>query len=86
MKNIQDKIIESNDKLPKLRPLKKIPEWCMSYPEFYDKIDKIWDDDDLENNNKLFIATMVYFMTGDKDADGYGPAMIKAKIKDLYHK
>ena len=58
----------------------------MSYPEFYDKIDNIWDDDDWENNNKLFIATMVYFMTGDEDADGYSPAMIKAKIKDLYHK
>jgi hypothetical protein len=94
MKNIKEKIEEAkksgphkpadNSGLPKLRPLKNIPNWCMSYPDFYDKIDEIWDDWDKEDN-RLFIATLMYFITGDEDADGFGPAMIKAKIKDLYH-
>lgn len=84
MKNIQDKIIESNDKLPKLRPLKKVPEWCMSYPEFHDRIEEIWDE--WKDDDRGFIATMIYFMTGDEEAEDYGWSMIEAKIKDLYHK
>ena len=85
MKNIQDKIVEAKkDELPKLRPLKKVPDWCMGYPDFCDKIEEIWDN--WEDGNRNFIATMVYFMTGDEDAEDYGWSMIKEKIKNLYHK
>lgn len=72
------------DQLPKLRPLKDVPNWCMSYPEFRDKIEDIWDK--WEDDDRLFIATMVYFMTGDKEAEDYGWSMIQEKIKSLYHK
>lgn len=97
MIDIKDKIVEAkkhkNDELstkdkkselPKLRQLKKIPEWCSSYPDFCDKIEEIWDG--MGRYDKLFVATMVYFMTGDEEAIDYDWSMIKEKIKDLYHK
>jgi len=85
MRDIKDIIVEAKkDELPKLRPLKKVPEWCMSYPDFRDRIEEIWDE--WKDGDRGFIATMVYFMTGDEDAEDYGWSMIEAKIKDLYHK
>lgn len=85
MRDIKDKIVEAKkDELPKLRSLKKVPEWCMSYPDFHDRIEEIWDE--WKDGDRGFIATMVYFMTGDEDAEDYGWSMIEAKIKDLYHK
>lgn len=85
MKDIKDKIVEAKkDELPKLRPLKKVPDWCMSYPDFCDRIEEIWDE--WKDGDRGFIATMVYFMTGDEDAENYGWSMIKEKIKSLYHK
>ena len=85
MKDIKERIEEAKkDKLPKLRPLKKVPEQCMSYPDFCDRVEEIWDE--WKDGDRGFIATMVYFMTGDEEAEDYGWSMIKAKIKDLYHK
>ena len=85
MKDIKDRIEEvKKDELPKLRPLKKVPKWCMSYPDFHDRIEEIWDE--WKDGDRGFIATMVYFMTGDEEAEDYGWSMIEAKIKSLYHK
>lgn len=97
MIDIKDKIVEAkkhkndelskkdkNSELPKLRPLKKIPSWCMTYPDFLDRVDEIWGN--LGSDDKNFVATMIYFMTGDEDAENYNWFMIKEIIKDLYHK
>lgn len=85
MKDIKERIEEAKkDELPKLRPLKKVPKWCMSYPDFHDRIEEIWDE--WKDGDRGFIATMVYFMTGDEEAEDYGWSMIEAKIKSLYHK
>jgi len=85
MRDIKDKIAEAKkNELPKLRHLKKVPEWCMSYPDFHDRIEEIWDE--WKDGDRGFIATMVYFMTGDEDAEDYGWSMIEEKIKSLYHK
>ena len=97
MIDIKDKIVEAkkhkNDELstkdkkselPKLRPIKKIPSWCMSYPDFLDRVDEIWGN--LGSDDKNFVATMIYFMTGDEDAENYNWFMIKEIIKNLYLK
>ena len=97
MIDIKDKIVEAkkhkndelskkdkNSELPKLRSLKKIPSWCMGQPDFLDRVDEIWGN--LGSDDKNFVATMIYFMTGDEDAEDYNWFMIREIIKDLYHK
>ena len=82
MKNLKDKIDKAkNTGLPQLRKLKNIPEWCDAYPDFCDKIEELWD-----NGDKLFVSTLIYFMTNDKHSNKNDWNMIKMKIKDLYHK
>ena len=46
-----------------------------------DKIEELWD-----NGDKLFVSTLIYFMTNDKHSNKNDWNMIKMKIKDLYHK
>lgn len=56
----------------------------MSYPDFLDRVDEIWSN--LGADDKNFVATMIYFMTGDEDAEDYNWFMIHEIIKDLYLK
>jgi len=78
MKDIIVKINEKSE-LPKLRKLKKLPDWVMSYPDFCDKMEEIWD------NDKKFLASIMYFITKNEDVEGYGWNSMKVDIKDLYH-
>ena len=56
----------------------------MGCPDFCDRVDEIWSN--LGSNDKNFVATMIYFMTGDEYAENYNWFMIKEIIKDLYFK
>ena len=56
----------------------------MAYPDFLDRVDEIWGN--LGSDDKNFVATMIYFMTGDEDAEDYNLFMIREIIKDLYLK
>lgn len=51
----------------------------MSYPDFCDKMEEIWD------NDKKLLTTIMYFITKNEDVEGYGWSNMKVDIKDLYH-
>lgn len=77
MKNIKK---GNSNGLPTLRKLKNTPNWLESYPDFMDKIEELW------NNDQSFATTLGYFMTNGKINENTSWKEAREEFKNLYHK
>lgn len=67
------------NQLPNLPHLKNIPDYVMSYTNFLDYIENLWD------NDQDVAITIMYFISNGKITENSSWYDVKDVIKELYH-